>query len=65
MWAHTVNGKRMPVDAEPDIDGNCRLEGMPPAIPAVHVLGPADLETYADRQLELHTSHFTTCPQRG
>lgn len=50
IWARTVNGKAMPLDAEPTDAGNVSL-----------VNGVA----YVGEQLALppcYTSHFATCP---
>lgn len=62
IWASTVNGRRMPVDATPNPDGNVVLvdQGVtePPLAIVVHT-EREQAETPADA---LHTSHFQTCP---
>ena len=54
IWAETVNGKRMPLDEDPDPAGKFTLdeEHNPP------------VAEYAkpDAKGELFTSHFATCP---
>jgi hypothetical protein len=51
IWAVTTNGRRIPLDAEPEVDapGLFRIEigGPPPGAFAVR---------------KLYTSHFATCP---
>lgn len=53
VWAVTVAGARMPVDAAPSPKGNLVLEGE-----TVRVVPPPDLLDQRPR----HTSHFATCP---
>jgi hypothetical protein len=58
IWTVTERGKRMPVDAEPNPQGNIRLE---------QSTGDAPLTAVYMRErtasVELYTSHFATCPQ--
>lgn len=60
VWALTVAGKRMPVDAEPVEHGNLHLYEpvTDPDSPRVifHDAGCGDFDD------PLYTSHFATCP---
>jgi hypothetical protein len=62
IWTVTVNGKKMPVDAEPSCDGVFFLErdDGDGEVHAVHLarVDPG-LHRPGDR---LYTSHFATCP---
>jgi hypothetical protein len=52
-WALTVNGKRMPLDAEP----------IKPA-PGTFILGDGtDGYQYATAAVPVYQSHFASCPQ--
>lgn len=51
IWAHTPNGKSMPLDAEPDPTGNIVLDD-----------GTARVEPNQTLTGTRHTSHFATCP---
>jgi hypothetical protein len=55
-WALTVNGKRMPVDAEPSENGNVELitDGRY-VLAVVHSQPPMISKP-------LHVSHFVSCP---
>lgn len=58
IWTTTRNGKKMPVDAEPDPEGIIVLE----------FDGDEPFAIYDNRRLiegERYTSHFATCPKRG
>ena len=58
--AKTVNGKTMPVDAEPVDDGNLHLEEGPKSpMPFVFVV------TGCQCPREHYVSHFATCPDAG
>lgn len=58
IWTVTERGKRMPVDADPDPQGNIRLE---------QSTGDAPLTAVYTREwtagAELYVSHFATCDQ--
>jgi hypothetical protein len=67
VWARTRTGSRMPVDASPDSDGGkYRLVDDGGPEPRA-IYGPQDPATIAallaGDLVELHTSHFATCPQ--
>lgn len=53
VWAETVNGRRMPVDAEPSPMGNVTLEPRHNGPPIAHVAS----EPVAGGRL----SHFASC----
>lgn len=53
FWAKTVNGKPMPLDAEPVLDGRIILEGQ-----TAIVVGSAYVRDGTAR----YDSHFATCP---
>lgn len=58
LWMATSTGGRMPVDAEPVADGNCRLDlehGV------VEVLGRKAIAEARANKERLHKSHFATC----
>lgn len=57
-WARTSTGKRMPVDAEPNPDGNVTL--IPPLESADFPLAVVSSER--DPSVIRYTSHFATCP---
>lgn len=59
IWTVTIRGKRMPVDAEPDVQGNIMLEQSTAGAPPTAVYSKASLLSVDER----HTSHFATCPQ--
>jgi hypothetical protein len=66
-WAVTENRRRMPVDAEPVVDGNILLEhrgyvGDPPIARIVDADERADLQRLSPEPLVLFVSHFATCP---
>lgn len=71
IWATTVAGRRMPVDAEPldrepPNDGGCfvllRTNGEAPlALPLVG-LTALSLESATRNKVPLFVSHFSTCP---
>lgn len=57
LWYHTVNGERMPIDAEPVAGGNVRIiDG------TAHVIGcTIDLFDATDDGIR-YVPHFATCP---
>jgi hypothetical protein len=57
IWARTVTGRRMPVDADPDVGGTVQLEVIQGFVRAtVHT------PTAETVRQGLHHSHFSTCP---
>lgn len=56
VWAKTITGKRMPIDAAPVKHGNIALEETDTGLVA-HVLSPKALANAAER----YVSHFATC----
>ena len=54
-WALTVNGKRIPLDAEPVADGNIVLRS---GIAHIEKTAALDLDGGGAR----YVSHFATCP---
>lgn len=60
IWASTVKGRPMPVDAEPDPDGNILLHARPGRGPLAEVVPAGQDGLIAGEQLRL--SHFATCP---
>lgn len=62
IWALTVNGIPMPVDASPTADGNCVLTPAPGGRVTVEVLGPLDLALAGDDHPPLRMAHHATCP---
>jgi len=59
IWAVTVKAKRMPVNAEPEPDGNVALDFRPGMDPLARILT-------VTRQFgvkNLRKSHFADCPQ--
>lgn len=62
VWCVSAStGKRMPVDAIPDPNGNIVLDRAG-AEPVVTVRPEAGLQLLDPPDLELHLSHFVTCP---
>lgn len=68
MWATSINGKRVPLDAEPDAEkGNLFLaanKGVGVAI-ALGGLTPEARVSARRVGVNLYVSHFATCPQAG
>lgn len=66
IWAATSQGKAMPVDAEPNPDGNVLVTKRSGMVPLATVMGrdkAGDMaELLADDLSSAHTSHFATCP---
>ena len=60
IWARTVNGRSMPVDAEPNGGGNVVLTCQGPGKVRALVLGSEDRPPEGKAR---RTSHFATCPQ--
>jgi len=58
IWAVTVHGRRMPVDADPAADGNITLDLRGGPMPLARVLTTA--QRFGRR--DLHKCHFATCP---
>jgi hypothetical protein len=62
-WAKTLNGKAMPLDAEPNSAGNITLkETDDPRAPQARVLAGADLFDARAAGTTLYLSHYATCP---
>ena len=64
-WAHTVNGKAMPVDAEPVPDGNVVYTGRPVTNDQCRTAPGVRVESQPpmfDDGEPRYTSHFATCP---
>lgn len=61
IWALTTNGKKIPIDFEPALDGNIVLRRRTDGALIALVPGPATvgLEDFHD---ERRKSHFATCP---
>lgn len=63
LWAETSKGNRMPVDPTPTPEtGNVILEPRPGRLPLAQVLAGSALDDARAMHLELHHSHFATCP---
>jgi hypothetical protein len=66
IWACTCKGKAMPVDAEPNPEGNVMLTrriGMEPLATVKGKGKAADLCARLGGGIaSVHTSHFATCP---
>jgi hypothetical protein len=60
IWASTVKGKAMPVDFEPDPDGNVQLTARPGRAPLAEFVGVGQGGLLDGEPLR--HSHFTTCP---
>lgn len=56
----TVNGKWMPVDPEPRVDGNLVLVEGDGTVPHARVLKRGEVV-----DVPRYVSHFVTCPQAG
>jgi len=61
VWAETTTGKRMPVDAEPSVNGNVELIEDAGGTTAL-VLRNDEVEAARRRGAMLYLSHFATCP---
>jgi hypothetical protein len=65
IWAETEKGKRMPVDEEPNKEGNIILqEYLQEDTPTAVYVGKPDPNPLFDGPLR-YMSHFATCPQSG
>jgi len=63
LWAHTRDGKRIPLDATPSPAGNVYLNETDRRFVRAVVLSGALLEAARSARERLRTSHFATCPQ--
>lgn len=62
-WAKTLNGKAIPLDAEPTSAGNIVLhDTRDPRSPQARVLAGADLLDARSEGTTLWLSHYATCP---
>lgn len=59
IWAVTTRAKAMPINAEPETDGNIALDFRPGMDPLARVLNT----TQQFGRKNLRKSHFATCPQ--
>lgn len=61
-WVETSSGKRMPLDPDPDPEGNVWIDRIENGTPIVHValMGSAVPSGEPFR----YVSHFVTCPDR-
>ena len=65
IWCVSTNGKKMPLDADPDEDGTFLLVESPDNGDLLAVFHKRALEYMSQRELEealRYTSHFATCP---
>jgi hypothetical protein len=65
VWAVTAAGKRMPVDAQPNPDGNLVLApAASPGQPPTAYVAPAPILLLGGStpRMDRYTSHFATCP---
>ena len=63
IWARTLNGKAMPLDAEPSSAGNITLHDTgDPQAPQARVLAGADLFDARSAETTLYLSHYASCP---
>jgi hypothetical protein len=60
LWARTVKGKAMPIDAEPTANGNVQIQNDNDGLQAT-VLAGQKLELARLAGAQLHLSHFVTC----
>lgn len=60
-WAVTANGKRIPLDPEPHLDGRVRLIHLSNGREA-RVLTDPDLAEARHAGEALYQTHFATCP---
>jgi len=69
IWAQTVAGKAMPVDAEPsEVAGNIALApyaGIDPKAAPLRPLAKVIPWSARCQFTDLRASHFVTCPQAG
>lgn len=56
IWAETVNGKPMPVNAEPTIEGTLTVREREGRLPLAAVVSP-----HLAFGRKLYVSHFATC----
>jgi hypothetical protein len=57
LWAETVKGRRIPLDAQPAHDGNIRLEERGQYVTPLAIIVTGRVEG-----VTLYKSHFATCP---
>ena len=63
-WVNTHTGRRMPLDAWPNAEGNVVVQdGLLPGEFVGHVLAGADLADARARGERLWMPHHATCPQ--
>ena len=62
IWADTITGRRMPLDAKPTKDGNIILGTRHGQPPLALVQTAQTLERLKAKGERLYTSHFATCP---
>ena len=60
VWAETLKGKRIPLDAKPSEQGNIMLHERGTHRPPLALI--VSKEQREGTQLRLFTSHFVTCP---
>lgn len=61
-WAKTKNGKSIPLDAEPNSEGNVVFEESDTAYGVAVVLGPAEAALARSRGM-VWMPHHATCPK--
>lgn len=59
LWARTPSGRRIPLDAEPNPDGNVILTGYEDE---ARTLTKAELPAYRARGWRIWMPHHATCP---
>lgn len=65
IWARTIHGRAMPIDAYPSYAGNIMLElrqGFVRATVLTAEAAAAAFSTDPNDEQQLRTSHFVTCP---
>lgn len=62
LFAQTAAGRSIPMDPEPHVDGNTRLEASDHPVLAT-VLTAGELMKARTAGEKLYRSHFVTCPQ--
>ena len=60
VWASTVHGRAMPIDADPDPDGNIELVADAKGRTVAHVHHDGQASLFGDVQRWM--PHFATCP---
>ena len=64
-WLVTANGKRIPVDEEPNPEGNVQLGYVGGAEVAIVLNDPADRAAAQVAGVTLYMPHHATCPDVG